>query len=401
MEQAPRLEIEQLNPIFDGTLAHEAPDKTLVENKMTSGLGIGSPAPSIELQAWLRGDPLSNFQPGKICILNFFSTTCTGCGPALSRLAQLQEEYSDMGVELIGVAANEEAATADEALAQVDAWVAKWLPNTKIRIGFDHSGEMAKHWMKASLTFHVPRAFVIDLDGSIASIGDPDELKFILPRVIDGSWRASAEAKNAEKARIAKGESEVSYNALRDRLRAATEIEDWKTALAAIEEGINRFPDRISLWQWRVALTRRMRDMEAGWIALGQFARTAIERNSEDWLLAAMQQLFVWYDYSGLPSAERFSMGEELSQRIRRLWPEHNSPFRYDSYLAIALYYHESGDNDRAVDLIEQALKFVDAESLPDVEKRERLGRLLHILAEYKGEQVCDGGICVPPRKQS
>jgi tetratricopeptide (TPR) repeat protein len=260
---------------------------------------------------------------------------------------------------------------------------------------------MAKHWMKASLTFHVPRAFVIDLDGSIASIGDPDELKFILPRVIDGSWRASAEAKNAEKARIAKGESEVSYNALRDRLRAATEIEDWKTALAAIEEGINRFPDRISLWQWRVALIRRMRDMEAGWIALGQFARTAIERNSEDWLLAAMQQLFVWYDYSGLPSAERFSMGEELSQRIRRLWPEHNSPFRYDSYLAIALYYHESGDNDRAVDLIEQALKFVDAESLPDVEKRERLGRLLHILAEYKGEQVCDGGICVPPRKQS
>ncbi|MGR9061651.1 hypothetical protein ACU8NH_38810 (plasmid) [Rhizobium leguminosarum] len=59
MEQAPRFEIEQLNPTFGGSLAHEAPDKTLVENKMTSGLGIGSPAPSIEVQDWLRGDPLS------------------------------------------------------------------------------------------------------------------------------------------------------------------------------------------------------------------------------------------------------------------------------------------------------------------------------------------------------
>ncbi|MFW8642952.1 peroxiredoxin family protein [Rhizobium beringeri] len=82
---------------------------------MTSDLGIDSPAPSINVQHWLRGDPLSNFQLGKIYILEFVSTTCSGCGPALARLAQLQEEYSDIGVELIGITANERAATADEA----------------------------------------------------------------------------------------------------------------------------------------------------------------------------------------------------------------------------------------------------------------------------------------------
>ena len=157
---------------------------------MTSGLGIGSPAPSIEVQAWLRGDPLSNFQPGKIYILDFFSTNCGGCGPALARLVQLQEKYSDMGVELIAVAANEEAATADEALAQVVAWAITWLPNTNIRIGLDYSGEMAKLWMDASRSFRVPQAFVVDRDGSIASIGDPEELEEVLPKVIDGSWRA-------------------------------------------------------------------------------------------------------------------------------------------------------------------------------------------------------------------
>ncbi|MBX4876526.1 TlpA family protein disulfide reductase [Rhizobium bangladeshense] len=141
---------------------------------MTSNISIGSPAPSINVQHWLRGDPLSNFQLGKIYILDFFSTTCGYCGPVLSHLAQMQEEFSDMGVELIGVAANEEAETANEALAQVDKWVTKWLPNTKIRIGFDHSGEMAKHWLLASLSFHLPQAFIVGRDGSIAFIGDPD-----------------------------------------------------------------------------------------------------------------------------------------------------------------------------------------------------------------------------------
>ncbi|NEK38370.1 peroxiredoxin family protein [Rhizobium leguminosarum] len=83
---------------------------------MTSGLGIGSPAPSIEVQDWLRGDPLSNFQLGKIYIPTFFSITCSGCGPALARLVQLQEEYGDIGIEVIGIAASGQASTADEAL---------------------------------------------------------------------------------------------------------------------------------------------------------------------------------------------------------------------------------------------------------------------------------------------
>ncbi|MBY3349022.1 TlpA disulfide reductase family protein [Rhizobium laguerreae] len=355
---------------------------------MTSSLNSGSPAPLIDVQDWLRGDRISNFQPGKIYILEFFSTTCSGCGPALSHLAQLQEEYSDMGVELIGVAANEKAATADEARAQVDAWASKWLPNTNIRIAFDYSGEMARHWLLASLTFHVPQAFVVDRDGSIVFIGLPHLLDEVLPKVIDGRWRASAEAINAEEERIAKAEIDAPKRALFDRIKAATEIEDWKTALSAIEEGINRFPGNIMFHQWHVGtLMGEMRDMEAGWIALGQFARTAIERNSEEWLLTAMQQLFYPYDYSGL-LAERLSMGKELSERILRLYPQQGSRLRFHSYTMIAFYYHESGDNDRAVDLIEQALTFVDEESLPDVKKQKLKAQLLSALAEYKGEQV-------------
>ncbi|AUW47516.1 TlpA family protein disulfide reductase [Rhizobium leguminosarum] len=56
---------------------------------MTPDLGIDSPAPSIKVQHWLRGDPLSNFQLGKIYIFDFFATTCGYCRSSLSYLAQL------------------------------------------------------------------------------------------------------------------------------------------------------------------------------------------------------------------------------------------------------------------------------------------------------------------------
>ncbi|UWU19454.1 hypothetical protein N2599_37015 (plasmid) [Rhizobium sullae] len=116
--------------------------------------------------------------------------------------------------------------------------------------------------------------------------------------------------------------------------------------------------------------------MDSGWMALGQFARDPIERNSEDWLLAAIQELFGLYDYSGLPSAERFSMGKEISERILSLYPQQDALSRAESYETIARYYDESGDNDRAVDLIEQALNFVEGEPLPHEVKRKELGAL-------------------------
>ncbi|MBY3225600.1 redoxin family protein [Rhizobium laguerreae] len=173
----------------------------------SSSLNLGFPAPPIKVQHWLRGDPLSNLQRGTIYIVVFFSTTCGNCGPELSDLAKLHEKFSDTGVEFIAIAASEEAATADDARAQVDAFITKWLPNTNIRVGFDHSGEMDEDWLEASLSFHVPKAFVVGRDGSIAFIGDFVMLEDVWPKVIDGSWHASAEAKNAEEERVAEGEA--------------------------------------------------------------------------------------------------------------------------------------------------------------------------------------------------
>lgn len=369
-------------------------------------LWIESPAPSIKVETWLRGEPLTSFEPGKLYIVEFWRTTFGPCVDAMPHLMQLQEKYRESGVEIVAVAAYERAPTADEARSNLDAWLTEKFPNLNYRMAFDSSGEMDKLWMEPSFSFTIPTSFVVDRDGHIAFIGEPTELDEVLPRVLNGSWRTSDQAKAVATKRIAKGETEARERALkkpiRDKFQAAVEKGDWKTALSAIEEGITLLPDNLNFRQSQVTLLlHKMRDMEAGLPAMRQFVRDAIDRNSEHWMIEALDQLFTpGFDYSGFPSAERFAMGEELSKHIVAL-PQGDG-YKFVSYPMVAQYYHESGNKARAIELVEQALKALEGpEPISNELKQHLLPELLQALANYKGEKVCHGALCVAPQKDS
>ncbi|RWG77862.1 TlpA disulfide reductase family protein [Mesorhizobium sp.] len=365
-----------------------------------------SPAPSIKVENWLRGEPLTSFEPGKVCIVEFWATWCGPCVDGMPHLIQLQEKYKDNGVEIVGVAASEDAPTADEARSTLDAWLTEKFPNLNYRIAFDSTGEMDKLWMEPSFSYGVPTSFVVDRDGHIAFIGHPTQLDEVLPKVLNGSWRISDQAKSADTERIAEGETIAREQALTkpiyDKLRPAMEAEDWKTALSAIEEGLALIPDKLNFRVSHVnLLLHRMRDMQAGLPVMRQFVRDAIDRKSEGWMYWALYQLFApGFDYSGFPSAERFAMGEELSKHIVALPQGGGSKFL--SYPVVAQYYHQIGNKDRAIELVEQTLKALEGpEPISDDLKQHLLPELLQALANYKGEKVCYGALCVAPQEDS
>ncbi|PZV34900.1 TlpA disulfide reductase family protein, partial [Mesorhizobium kowhaii] len=278
-------------------------------------LRIESPAPSIKVETWLRGEPLTSFELGKLYIVEFWRTTCGPCVDAMPHLMQLQEKYRESGVEIVAVAAYERAPTADEARSNLDAWLTEKFSNLNYRMAFDSTGEMDKLWMEPSFSFTIPTSFVVDRDGHIAFVGRPTELDEVLPKVLNGSWRTSDQAKSADAERIAKGETEARERALKKPIQAAVEKGDWKTALSAIKEGIALMPDNLD-FRVRHAqlLLYEMRDMQAGLPVMRQFVRDAIDRESEHWIYYGLFLLFApCFDYSGFPSAERFAMGEELS----------------------------------------------------------------------------------------
>lgn len=142
-----------------------------------------------------------------------------------------------------------------------------------------------------------------------------------------------------------------------------------------------------------------MHDMQTGLPALRQLIRDAINTNYEVMLHVAFFELFdPAYDYSKFPSVERFAMGKELSEHILAQARLKDDYGKARSYHMVATYYHASGNKDRAVELLELALESLDGPD-PDGLKEKALPFLLQTLANYNGETVCYGDVCVAPEE--
>ncbi|MFG3594731.1 TlpA disulfide reductase family protein [Bradyrhizobium sp. RDI18] len=375
-------------------------------------LRMESPAPPIKVENWLRGQPLTSFQPGKVYIVEFWATWCKPCVAAMPHLVQLQERYKDSGVEVLGVAACERATTADEARANLDAWLTEKFSNLNYRIGFDYTGNMNKLWMDPSFSVGIPTSFVVDRDGRIAFIGFPTQLDDVLPKILNGGWRTSDEARAADTERVVEGErtmremtrKQALTKPIYAKLRPAMEAEDWATALSAVEEAVAVMPDEINFRVLHAGLLlHRMRDMRNGLPVMRQLVRDAIDKKSEPWMAGAMRQLFdPAMDNSHLPRAERFAMGRELSERILELFPPQGDARKFLSYGAVAQYYYESGNKERAIELVELALKSLDhPEPMQDELKQYFVPPLLQALADYKREKACYGALSATPQDRS
>ncbi|AMA61560.1 alkyl hydroperoxide reductase [Bradyrhizobium sp. CCGE-LA001] len=358
-------------------------------------LGLGSKAPPIKVESWLRGQPLASFQRGRVYIVDFWATWCGPCVAALPPLTKLQEKHKDIGVEVLGLATYEHAGTADEARSKLDAWLTEKVPNPNYRIGFDYTGEMNKLWMEHSLSFGIPTLFVVDRDGHIAFIGSLMQLDDIFPKILNGAWRTSDEAKAAEAKRIAQGERLA-------KLMPPLKAGDWAKALSVVKETLAVTPDSLNYRTLQAdLLLHKLRDLESGLPVMRQFVRDAIDKNAEEWMGEALRQLFnPANDNSHLPRAERLEMGKELSEHILALNPpQRGDGLKYLIYPTVAQYYYESGNKDRAIELVDAALKSLDSSEPISVEQKQHdISLLVQTLANYKGEKACYGDICAAPK---
>ncbi|MGY4362770.1 tetratricopeptide (TPR) repeat protein [Bradyrhizobium sp. i1.3.1] len=300
---------------------------------------------------------------------------------------------------MVGIAGHEQASTADEARASLDAWLTKSVPNLNYAIALDYAGEMNKLWMDPSVSVGIPTSLVVDGDDRLAFIGHRTQFDNSLPKILNGSWAVSDGAKALDRARIKTARRRMrelsQKQALVDpifaRLEPTMKNKNWAAALSAVEEALAAMPDEVTFRGLRAELLpHKMRHLRAGRPVLRQLVRDAIEKKSVVWMSVAIRQLFdPAKEYSAFPDAERFAMGKDLSEHILAANPPQGSEgAKCLSYGAVAQYYYETGKGDRAIELVELALKWLDAAPASDRAKRDVVMGSLQALASYRSEKL-------------
>ena len=162
-------------------------------------LVVGSVAPDLDIEHWLsrgaddRFPEVTDFEPGKVYIVEFWATWCPPCVASMPHLSQLQEKYAD-SVQVIGIT--------DEPLDRVEGFLqrnvrgnpsmtyAELTKNYCLTDDPDRSSHYS--YTEASGVPGIPAAFLIGKTGKVEWIGHPMEIDEPLELVLADNFDALA-----------------------------------------------------------------------------------------------------------------------------------------------------------------------------------------------------------------
>ena len=157
-------------------------------------LKIGSEAPDLAIEHWLQDGngffkPVTQFEKGKVYVVEFWATWCGPCIQSMPHLAELQNKYRGEGVQIISVS-NETVEEVKDLLGKQNEQVGKsfgeltsaWCLTT------DPDGSVYKDYMDAAKQGGIPTAFLVGKTSQIEWIGHPMDMDAPLEAVVNDSW---------------------------------------------------------------------------------------------------------------------------------------------------------------------------------------------------------------------
>lgn len=164
------------------------------EAKPEATLKVGSKAPAVKADKWVKGTEVKSFESGKVYVMEFWATWCPPCIKSIPLLTDLQKTHKE--VTVIGMASSERKASTgdDKRLEKVESFVKGKGAEMEYTVAYDANGTMGKDWLRAAGQNGIPCAFVVDGDGKIAWIGNPLNHEALVAAV-DAAVKAAKPAK--------------------------------------------------------------------------------------------------------------------------------------------------------------------------------------------------------------
>ena len=119
---------------------------------------VGKPAPEWSLPDVLDGKPLklSDFA-GKVVVLDIWATWCQPCRAEVPRLIELKKKYKSLGLEIVGISVDDNAAAVKPFLAEFHVNYPVVLSTQAVFDTYDK-------------TAGLPRTYIIDRHGIIVKV---------------------------------------------------------------------------------------------------------------------------------------------------------------------------------------------------------------------------------------
>jgi thiol-disulfide isomerase/thioredoxin len=189
-------------------------------------LSIGDPAPKIETQEFVKGQPVKQFEKGKTYVVEFWATWCGPCRESIPHLTKLQKDNKQ--VTFIGVSIDEET-------KEVKPFVDEMGDKMDYRVAIDardgDAGRMARSWLEASSRDGIPAAFIVNGDGRIAWIGHPGDIEGPLDDIVAGKWDLAAEAAEYKRSMA----EERAFTKLKNELGLLLKKKDYAGAITLLD----------------------------------------------------------------------------------------------------------------------------------------------------------------------
>jgi thiol-disulfide isomerase/thioredoxin len=222
-------------------------------------LTIGSKAPSIDVEHWVskgngKFQQVTDFEKGKVYIIEFWATWCGPCIASMPHLVELQEKYADHGVQLISIS--------DEDLEVVESFLEKPVRGSddeemtygKLTSAYclttDPDRSVYSEYMEAAGQNGIPTAFIVGKDGLIEWVGHPMSMDEPLEQILNDSW--DREAARAEL--IASQRRGMIMTSISRAMRSG----DADKALEIIDEALEENADNAELVEFLTNLRVRV-----------------------------------------------------------------------------------------------------------------------------------------------
>jgi len=326
-------------------------------------LGVGDPAPKLEVKSFVKGDPVTAFERGKTYVVEFWATWCGPCRTSIPHLTELQKKHPE--VTFIGVSISEQ----DQDL--VKPFVEKMGDKMAYRVALDlvdkaknNQGAMSKSWMQAADQKGIPTAFIVSGVGKIYWIGHPMQMDEPLEKIASGSW----DLKTAVEENRKETEKQAKLQKLGNAVDEAVKSGKPKDVLTSIDKILELRPDLESAYgPMKVTAHIKLGDEDEA-LGLARRLSTALSKSAQG--LNGVAWAIVDPEAGIKPGRKLLEFAVETAQRADKL-AEEKDPAIADT---LGKAYFDSGDVPKAVETQERAVRL--AKGTPFEQNKDITDRL-------------------------